>query len=215
MHLYKDRSFLSSVGVGFLLLLASLVAVFYSTNYASMNVSNSVTDIVLSNTRVYDVGGVFVYGALLFVVFLTILIVARPHYLPFTIKSIAFLYFVRSLSVSLTHIGPYPDRLMLDMDSYLLTSKFFRIFFTGDDLFFSGHVALPFLLALIFWDNALFRAVFLIASAVFAIVVLLGHLHYSIDVFSAYFITYSVYILARRAFRKDFARIATHAAPVV
>ncbi len=215
MHLYKDRSFLSSVGVGFLLLLASLVAVFYSTNYTSVNASNSVTDIVLSNTRVYDVGGVFIYGALLLVAFITILIVTRPRYIPFTIKSIAFLYFVRSLSVSLTHIGPYPDRLMLDMDSYFLTSQFLRVFFTGDDLFFSGHVALPFLMALIFWDNALLRAVFLLASVIFAIVVLLGHLHYSIDVFSAYFITYSVYILARRAFRKDFARIAAHAAPVV
>jgi membrane-associated phospholipid phosphatase len=38
---------------------------------------------------------------------------------------------------------------------------------------------------------------------VFAIVVLLGHLHYSIDVLSAYFITFSVFHLCTFLFRKD------------
>ena len=215
MSLYKDRSFLISVGVGLVMLVASMAAVFYSTNYANVSASNSVTDIVLSNTRVYDVDVLFIYGALLVVGCLTILVLACPRYLPFTVKSIAFLYFVRSLAVSLTHISAYPYRAALDANSYFMTSQFFRVFFTGDDLFFSGHVALPFLMSLIFWDNVVLRAAFLLASIIFGVIVLLGHLHYSIDVFSAYFITYSVYILSRRAFRKDFTRIVTHAAPVV
>lgn len=215
MSLYKDRSFLISVGVGLVMLVASQVAVFYSGNYTNLSASNSVTDIVLSNTRIYDVGGVFVYGVLIMIACLAMLVIMRPRYLPFTLKSISFLYFVRSISVSLTHISAYPYRATLDASSYFLTSPFFRVYFTGDDLFFSGHVALPFLMSLIFWDNVVLRIVFLLASIIFGVVVLLGHLHYSIDVFSAYFITYSVYILSRRAFRKDFTRIVTHAAPVV
>ena len=215
MHLYKDRAFMLSVGIGLLMLAASLGAFFYSANYANVSASNSVTDIVLSNTRVYDVGDVFVYGVLLMMACITLFVVVRPRYMPFTLKSISFLYFVRSIAVSLTHISAYPYRASLDASSYFVTSHFFRAFFTGDDLFFSGHVALPFLMALIFWDNVVLRIVFLIASVIFAVVVLLGHFHYSIDVFSAYFITYSLYVIARRVFRKDFARIATHAAPVV
>ena len=213
MSLYKDREFLLSVGTGFLLLIASLGAFFFSANYANLNASNSVADIILSNTRAYDVGDIFVYGVLTMIAFLAVLVVSRPRYLPFTLKSIALLYFVRSLFVSMTHISAYPYRATLEA-SYFLTSNFFRAFFTGDDLFFSGHVALPFLIALIFWQNVWLRAIFLIASAVFAIVVLLGHFHYTIDVFSAYFITYSIYVIARRLFRKDFARIYAQAAPV-
>ncbi len=215
MHVYKDRTFLSSVGVGLLLLLASQVAVFYSDNYASLSASNSVTDIILSNTRVYEVSGVFVYGGVLLVTCLTLLIIMRPRYLPFTIKAIAFLYFVRSITVSLTHIGAYPYRATLDASSYFITSPLFRMYFTGDDLFFSGHVAFPFLMSLIFWDTVVLRIVFLTASIIFAVAVLLGHFHYSIDVFSAYFITYCIYLMARRVFRKDFVRITEHTVPVV
>ena len=215
MHLYKDRSFLSSVSVGIFMLVASMVVFFYASNYANVSASNSVTDIILSNTRVYDISGVFIYGAVLLVSAITVLVVTRPRYLPFSIKAIALFYFIRSFSVSLTHLNAYPYRAVLDSSSYFLTSHFFRAFFTGDDLFFSGHVGLPFLMALIFWDNIPLRIAFLVASVIFAVVVLLGHLHYSIDVFSAYFITYSIYIIARRLFHGDFLRIASHAAPVV
>ena len=215
MSLYKERAFLGSAVLGVAMLILSLVAVFYSTNYATSSASNSVTDIILSNTRVYDVDVLFVYGILILVAGMTVLVVVRPRYLPFTLKSIAFFYFVRSLFVSLTHISAYPYRAALDTSSFFLTSHIFRVFFTGDDLFFSGHVGLPFLMALIFWHDRTLRLFFMGASIVFAVVVLIGHLHYCIDVFAAYFITYSIYVLGRRFFHKDFTRIGTLAAPVV
>lgn len=80
------------------------------------------------------------------------------------------------------------------------------MFFTGDDLFFSGHVGLTYLMALIFWRTPLLRYIYLALSVMFAVVVLLGHLHYSIDVFAAYFITYTIYTMASRWFKHDFAR---------
>jgi membrane-associated phospholipid phosphatase len=80
------------------------------------------------------------------------------------------------------------------------------MFFTGHDLFFSGHVGLTFLMALLLWDTPKLRYIYLAISAVFAVVVLLGHLHYSIDVLGAYFITYSVYMLSMRIFKKDYER---------
>jgi hypothetical protein len=73
----------------------------------------------------------------------------------------------------------------------------------GADSFFSGHTGMPFLGALVFWDDKLVRWVYILASIFFAIVVLLGHLHYSIDVFSAFFITYSIYRIADISFNKD------------
>ena len=60
---FKNKDFLISICVGFLFLLASLVVNSYAVEYATDSISNPVTDIVLSNTRVYDVDGILVYGS--------------------------------------------------------------------------------------------------------------------------------------------------------
>lgn len=65
------------------------------------------------------------------------------------------------------------------------------------DLFFSSHTAMPFLAYLLYRDKRL-KAVFLGLSVLMAATVLLSRLHYSIDVFAAYFITYAL----RHAFLK-------------
>jgi len=62
---------------------------------------------------------------------------------------------------------------------------------------------MPFLLALMFWNNKVLRYVFLGFSILFAVVVLLGHLHYSIDVLSAFFITYTIFDICKFIFKKD------------
>jgi hypothetical protein len=60
-----------------------------------------------------------------------------------------------------------------------------------NDMFFSGHTAIPFLGFLLF--DGKIRYFFLCGSICMGTVVLLMHLHYSIDVFSAFFITYCCY----------------------
>jgi membrane-associated phospholipid phosphatase len=64
---------------------------------------------------------------------------------------------------------------------------------------------MPVLAALIFWEYAAWRTAFLAFSVVFAVVVLLGHIHYSIDVASAYFITFTIFVIAKTIFAKDWA----------
>lgn len=191
------------------MLVLALASVMISTNYANVSASNSVTDIILSNTRVYDVDGVFVYGALALIVFsILILCTIKRHSLPFVLKSVSVFLVIRSVFVSLTHISPYPSQVVIP-ESFLSSYSWFHAVFTGDDLFFSGHVGLTFLMALLFWDAPLLRYLYLVLSVVFAVVVLLGHIHYSIDVFAAYFITYSIYALSLYVFNTDHER-ATH-----
>ena len=59
---FTNRKFLFSLSVGVVFFIVSLFVKFYAGTYATKEASNSVTDIVLSNTRVYDVDGIFVYG---------------------------------------------------------------------------------------------------------------------------------------------------------
>src|SRR3989344_8842551 len=75
--------------------------------------------------------------------------------------------------------------------------------FFGGDLFFSAHTGMPFLGALAFWREKGIRNFYLLTAVFFAAVVLLGHLHYTIDVLSAFFITYGIFHIAEWIFPHD------------
>ena len=116
-------------------------------------------------------------------------------------KSIALFTLIRSVFVSLTHMSPFPTHAIIN--SVFFNKEAFAGIFTGNDLFFSGHTGLPFLLALMVWKDKKSRYIFLGFSLLFAVVVLLGHLHYSIDVLAAFFITYTIFDICQFFFKKD------------
>ncbi len=60
-------------------------------------------------------------------------------------------------------------------------------------------------MALIFWNDKFWRRIFLVLSFVFAASVLLSHVHYSIDVFAAPFITYGIFKIAAKFFPRDYS----------
>ncbi len=180
----------------------SLVAQFFINGYVNNLPSAPVTDLILSNIRVYNVGGVFVYGTMILFFVGLFVGLKEPKCLPFAMKSVALFTLIRAVFVILTHISAFPTQVVINQPMF--GGEFFYGIFTGNDLFFSGHTGLPFLLALIFWDhNRTTRTVFLGFSALFAIVVLLGHIHYSIDVFSAFFITYGIFHICKFLFKKE------------
>jgi PAP2 superfamily C-terminal len=189
---HKDYR-VAAVG-SFLLFLASIFASLMAGHFATIVASNPVTDAVLSNTPVFPVGPLFVYGTFLFVAMIASLAFAHPRRIPFIFLCLSLLFFIRAAFVSLTHIAAFPERAVNDVG---LT---FRKYFFGNDLFFSGHTATPFMMALIFWYDLRLRLIFIGWAIFFGTVVLLGHLHYSIDVASAFFITYAIYNLAEWLF---------------
>lgn len=194
---FSDRSFTWSFILAFTFLIIALIINFYADMYATRSVSNSVTDIILSNIRVYDVDTFFVYGPWIMWIFVACVTISKPYQMPFIVKSIALFVIIRSVFISLTHIAPFPSQMVIP------TSKFVTNFTTGGDLFFSAHTGLPFLMAVIFWDHKILRYIFIATSIFFGIIVLLGHVHYSIDVLSAFFITFSIYHISEWLFPKD------------
>jgi len=199
-HWSQDK-FLRSALFGVLLLIGSLIVNYNAGNFATEKASNGVTDIILDNIPVVDVGFIFIYGifALFFLIF--IMLFYEPRYVPFALKTLALFIFIRAIFVILTHIGTYPEIAPLP------PSRLIGRFIFGGDLFFSGHTGIPFLMALIFWKKFRVRLIFLSLSIIFGASVLLGHLHYSIDVLAAFFITYTIFEIAKKFFSKSYQLI--------
>ena len=171
----------------------------YGANvYATSRADNSVTDIILDNLPVVDVSSVFVLGYAFLILFILIIILTEPQQTPFLIKSIALFIVVRAIFITLTHLSQPADSLSFNESTIL------KKLASGDDLFFSGHTGIPFLLALAYWKHSRLRAMFITGSLIFGFSVLLGHLHYSIDVFAAFFITYGIFTIATKFFKKDY-----------
>jgi hypothetical protein len=195
---FSKPAFTRNVAEGVVLLTAALTLSFYAIQYASNKASNYVEDIILSNIPAYDVDWLFVYGTFAHMLIFVALLLYKPQRLPFALKGIALFYIIRSIFISLTHLGPYPIEIP-PTPAPVLNS----VFFAGD-LFFSGHTGLPFLAALAFWYEPVLRYFYLASSLFFGTIVLLGHYHYSIDVLAAFFITYTIYVMAKWLFARDY-----------
>jgi hypothetical protein len=196
---WSDKALLSAVFIGALFLVASLLFNHAASVYVDHSSGTYVQDIILDNLPVMNVDDILNEGVLIYSAFMIFLVIIKPKKIPFVLKSVALFIFIRAIFTTLTHMGPAPNQTYLDPDDLLARLS------AGRDFFFSGHTGMPFLLALIFWKEDKFVCIVsLVASIVFGASVLLGHLHYSIDVFAAFFITYTIYHLAQKFFAKDF-----------
>jgi hypothetical protein len=201
VHNYKEffghfPNVLSAL-IAFAFFIVSLVINFYASQYAFIKQGNAVTDIVLDNLPVVNMDNAFIYCTWLVVLLIIVLELSNPKKVPFTLKAMGVFIIVRSIFVIMTHLGPSP------LNTLSAPSEIGRAFSSGADLFFSGHTGMPYLFSLIYWHNPKLRYLFIGISILAAAGVLLGHIHYSIDVASAYFITYGIYLIAEKSFRKD------------
>ena len=198
---WNNRALIVSAVSGVFFFVLSLFVSELATDFATSQATINVPDLIISNIPVFNVNFIVNEVAMFYAMFLLLVGILNPKYVPFALKSAALFILVRSAFITFTHMGPFPEH------SYLNQNAFFNPLNIGSDFFFSGHTGLPYLMALVFWNKKIIRIISLIAAIVFGISVLLGHLHYSIDVFAAFFITYSIFALAQKFFAKDYAAL--------
>ena len=104
---------------------------------------------------------------------------------------------IRSVFLVLTHLKSPIGAIQSSATGIL------QLFTYSNDLFFSGHAGIPFLGFLIF-DNKKIKYFMLFSSIILSITVLFMHIHYSIDVAGAYFITYGVYKIGDKIFKDSY-----------
>ena len=190
-----------SLWEGLFIFALALIFQFYASAYVNRVSSNSVSDFFLNILPVINLNWFIIEGAFIAIFFSMALILAKPKYLIFTIKAVAIFIATRAIFIAATHIGIYPGQVNPD-------AAFFDKLYTGLGLeagfFFSGHTGLPLLMGVIFWDEKLWRYVYMILAALFGIAVLFAHVHYTIDVLAAPYMTYGTFKIAQYFFAEDY-----------
>lgn len=204
----RERLRSLAVGIAFIAVSLFIQARAGHTSARKALTSNYVHDAILDALPVVDLDAFLVQGAMAVIIFSALLFLMKPRYLLFSLKAVSLFLLTRSLFINLTNIGIYPDQELFHAATASMgTTGIKGMLGIQGDYFFSGHTGLPMLIGLIFWENRRIRAFFLSVSFIFAAAVLFAHVHYSIDVFAAPFITYGIFRIAERFFPRDYGLI--------
>ncbi len=200
---FWNREQVFSVLSGLLFLSLALVVKHFSDHYVSNLGGTRVDDLLLNWLPTLDIDFLMIQSAFLLTLVTGWLFVSKPQYLPFGTKALAIFLIFRSFFVTLTHLGLNPHQFQIDDTGGIGFWVYDLLYNSRNDFFFSGHTGIPFLMGLIFWREKIWRNFFFIISFLFGLSVLIAHVHYSIDVFAAPFMTYSIFRLSRALFPKD------------
>jgi hypothetical protein len=202
---WKDKTTMYHTLLSVVLLIACLFLTYFSRIYANDHQGYVVPDILLDNIPVFNVGYVFFQGAFTFLLVVLGILLWEPLYIPFTLECSALFFFVRSFFMVMTHLSaPSVEYYKYVEHEHHVANVLFTVS-SGNDQFFSAHTGFPFLLALLFWHYKPFRFFFLLCSLIGGLAVILGHLHYSIDVFSSFFIAFGVFEISKHFFKKEYS----------
>ncbi len=153
-----------------------------------------IQDPILSHFHALDISipiFILTYGILLLG---SMIALRHPNKTVLTLQSFAMMASFRLVTLFLTPFVP-PAGIIPLQDP--INSIFF---YSGranlNDLFFSGHTAVPFLFFFIF-KNSKIRYIFLVLGILIGCGVLVQKIHYSIDVFAAPFFSYAAVGMAR------------------
>jgi hypothetical protein len=198
---FWTREHVRSLVNALILLALATVFQYYASAYVDRTPGNPAVDLFLSILPVVNLNFLIVEGALAAIALSVILVLAKPQYLLFTLKAGAIFIATRAMFIAVTHIGIYPGQINPDVG-------FFDRIYTGLGLeagfFFSGHTGLPLLMALILWNKKFWRYAYIILSIVFGVAVLFAHIHYTMDVLAAPYMTYGIFKMSQYFFPEDY-----------
>ena len=106
----------------------------------------------------------------------------------------------RIITISIVPLNP-PQHLIPLIDP-LINKTFYDGVFITKDLFYSGHTA-TMLLIFFCMENKILKLVGLLAAILVGGMVLVQHIHYTVDVLVVPFFTYTIYRLTKKITEKS------------
>jgi PAP2 superfamily C-terminal len=189
---WKLPSFKWKFWVGMVVFAGILMALPFFFDYIENRNGQMLNDFVLDRIPAMNVS-----VAVFFLIWSScLLLVVRIYRDPMILLVMLWAYngvtVVRMASIGLISLNPPPGLIPL---ADPITNQFYGAHYITHDLFFSGHTTTVFLVFLCMrkkWD----RIYTLFASVTLGILLLVQHVHYTIDVLAAPVFTYIVYLLA-------------------
>lgn len=200
--LLKNRTYVSWLIFGVLFVILGNMLIVAGASYRD-EVGNVTTvgDLLLNWIPATNLMSLYIWGpVVILVVFVLYLFIYKPRFFPYALFAFGLIAFARAFFIQLTHLGP-PNDIIYMKHPELVKSGFNYLFFKSD-LFFSGHVANTLMPFFIVKDKSLLKWGFFVSSLLMGATVLIMHVHYSIDVFAAFFITYGLYAVATWVFKR-------------
>lgn len=198
---WKNKSFRVKfiTGIVLLALLIPLFPVFFE--YIEKRAGYQLDDYLLSSLEPVNVSVLtflIIWGMIAFTLYRCM---KDPDMFLLLIWSYILLCFGRILSIYLVPLDP-PKGLIELKDP--LSGIFYGSQMVTKDLFFSGHTATLFTMFLCL-KNRTDKAILLVSSFVIGILVLIQHVHYTLDVLAAFLFSYLFYRIAKRFLQLDFS----------
>ena len=193
---WSTNFFKSRFQLGLIIWIILLIAFPIFFDFIEARDGNKIDDYLLKILPVYDVSVatfLIIWSMFIFLMYRSI---TSPYLLLLFLWGFIFLSLSRFLSIYLFPLNP-PDQLIELRDP--ITNIFYgkKQHFITKDLFYSGHTSTQFLMYLCFTKKH-DKMLALGSTMIIGILVLVQHIHYSIDVIAAPFMTYLVYLISKK-----------------
>lgn len=180
--------------IGFFVLVVILIVFPFFFNYIELREGYTFNDPVLKLLPAANVSNI-VFAIIWSMAVLTIIrCIQQPQIFIVFLWGFIFLSLSRFISILVLPLNP-PKELIELKDP--ISNTFYGSKFITKDLFYSGHTATQFLMFLCLqkkWD----KVFTLLSSIAIGLLVLIQHVHYSIDVAAAPLFTFLVFIAAKK-----------------
>ncbi len=193
---WGNKGFRQKTVVASVVLIAVLIAFPFFFTLIEQRNGTQFNDRLLQFIPAIDVSGLTFVVIWSSTLFLWVRCAQKPYIFLVTLCSFVILCFTRMITITLFPLNP-PEGLIPLRDP--ISSLFYggpEVFITKD-LFYSGHTATQFLIFLCLRKRN-DKIIALLCTLTVAALVLIQHVHYTIDVLGAFVITYFVYLLGKK-----------------
>jgi len=191
---WKEQKFKQLTLIGIVFFIITLVSLPFFFNYIQQREGSQINDFLLNQIRPRNVSHL-VFSIIWSMAVLTLIrCIQQPSIFLMFLWGFILLSFSRMISIIAVPLNP-PDNLLELIDP--ISNTFYGSKFVTKDLFYSGHTATQFLMFLCLknkWD----KLATLISTFLIGALVLVQHIHYTIDVLAAPILTYLVFILVKK-----------------
>lgn len=192
-RIFKKKENLIKLIISLIILFVAFQLFNITGKYAESQNAPALGDWIHDHLHVIDLNWLVSWGYPVIITLLSLFfIIKEPKNINKFVIMVSAMMIIRGLFYSMTHLGAP----LIRIDDVTDIAGIKTLDYTKD-LFFSGHISVPFLGFLIA-KNKKVKALSLLASIIMGFGVLAMHVHYSIDVFGGYFIVFGMFYIINK-----------------